>query len=29
MTHVAVVATEGQEYAGILTLERISKEIGG
>ena len=26
-THVAVVATEGQRYAGILTLERISKEI--
>ena len=26
-THVAVVASEGQRYAGILTLERISKEI--
>jgi osmoprotectant transport system ATP-binding protein len=26
-TQVAVVATEGQKYAGILTLERISKEI--
>ena len=26
-TGVAVVATEGQRYAGILTLERISKEI--
>jgi osmoprotectant transport system ATP-binding protein len=26
-TRVAVVATEGQRYAGILTLERISKEI--
>jgi osmoprotectant transport system ATP-binding protein len=26
-TQVAVVATEGQRYAGILTLERISKEI--
>ena len=26
-TKVAVVATEGQHYAGILTLERISKEI--
>ena len=26
-TNVAVVATEGQQYAGILTLERISKEI--
>jgi osmoprotectant transport system ATP-binding protein len=26
-THVAVVATEGQRYAGILTLEKISKEI--
>jgi osmoprotectant transport system ATP-binding protein len=26
-TNVAVVATEGQRYAGILTLERISKEI--
>ena len=26
-THVAVVASEGQRYAGILTLERISEEI--
>jgi osmoprotectant transport system ATP-binding protein len=26
-TNVAVVATEGQRYSGILTLERISKEI--
>ena len=26
-TGVAVVATEGQRYAGILTLERISQEI--
>ncbi len=26
-TRVAVVATEGQMYAGILSLERISKEI--
>ena len=26
-TQVAVVATEGQKYAGILSLERISKEI--
>jgi osmoprotectant transport system ATP-binding protein len=26
-THVAVVAIEGQRYKGILTLERISKEI--
>jgi osmoprotectant transport system ATP-binding protein len=26
-TQVAVVAHEGQEYAGILTLERISREI--
>ena len=26
-TGVAVVATEGQRYAGILTLERISREI--
>jgi len=26
-TQVAVVATEGQRYLGILTLERISKEI--
>ena len=26
-TKVAVVATEGQRYAGILTLERISREI--
>ena len=26
-TGVAVVASEGQRYAGILTLERISKEI--
>jgi osmoprotectant transport system ATP-binding protein len=26
-TKVAVVATEGQRYAGILTLERISQEI--
>ena len=26
-TNVAVVATEGQRYAGILTLERISREI--
>ncbi len=26
-TKVAVVADEGQRYAGILTLERISKEI--
>jgi osmoprotectant transport system ATP-binding protein len=26
-TNVAVVATEGQRYAGILTMERISKEI--
>jgi osmoprotectant transport system ATP-binding protein len=26
-TNVAVVATEGQRYAGILTLERISQEI--
>jgi osmoprotectant transport system ATP-binding protein len=26
-TNVAVVATEGQRYLGILTLERISKEI--
>jgi osmoprotectant transport system ATP-binding protein len=26
-TQVAVVATEDQRYAGILTLERISKEI--
>ena len=26
-TRVAVVAREGQQYAGILTLERISKEI--
>ncbi|MDP9067708.1 MAG: betaine/proline/choline family ABC transporter ATP-binding protein [Actinomycetota bacterium] len=26
-TQVAVVATEGQRYAGILSLERISKEI--
>jgi osmoprotectant transport system ATP-binding protein len=28
-THVAVVASEGQRYAGILSLERISKEIIG
>jgi osmoprotectant transport system ATP-binding protein len=28
-TRVAVVAEEGQRYAGILTLERISKEIVG
>jgi osmoprotectant transport system ATP-binding protein len=26
-TQVAVVASEGQRYAGILTLERVSKEI--
>ena len=26
-TAVAVVVTEGQHYRGILTLERISKEI--
>lgn len=26
-TQVAVVASEGQRYAGILTLERISREI--
>ena len=26
-TQVAVVATEGQRYSGILTLERISREI--
>ena len=26
-TRVAVVVTEGQRYRGILTLERISKEI--
>jgi CBS domain containing-hemolysin-like protein len=26
-TQVAVVATEGQRYAGILTLERVSREI--
>ena len=26
-THVAVVATKGQRYAGILTLEKISQEI--
>ena len=26
-TRVAVVASEGQKYAGILTLERISREI--
>ncbi len=26
-TGVAVVATEGQRYRGILSLERISKEI--
>jgi osmoprotectant transport system ATP-binding protein len=26
-TQVAVVAEEGQRYAGILTLERVSKEI--
>ena len=26
-TQVAVVATEGQHYAGILTLERVSREI--
>src|SRR5919106_876415 len=26
-THVAVVAIEGQRYKGILTLERISREI--
>ncbi|HWL65682.1 MAG TPA: CBS domain-containing protein, partial [Actinomycetota bacterium] len=26
-TQVAVVASEGQRYLGILTLERISKEI--
>lgn len=26
-TNVAVVAAEGQRYAGILTLERISREI--
>ena len=26
-TQVAVVATEGQRYAGILTLEHVSKEI--
>ena len=26
-TQVAVVASEGQRYRGILTLERISKEI--
>ena len=26
-TQVAVVATEGQRYAGILSLERISREI--
>jgi CBS domain containing-hemolysin-like protein len=26
-TQVAVVAKEGQKYAGILTLEKISKEI--
>jgi osmoprotectant transport system ATP-binding protein len=28
-TRVAVVAEQGQRYAGILTLERISKEIVG
>ena len=28
-TNVAVVASEGQRYVGILTLERISKEIVG
>ena len=26
-TNVAVVASEGQRYLGILTLERISREI--
>jgi hypothetical protein len=26
-TQVAVVASEGQRYLGILTVERISKEI--
>jgi CBS domain containing-hemolysin-like protein len=26
-TQVAVVAREGQRYEGILTLERISREI--
>jgi Mg2+/Co2+ transporter CorB len=26
-TQVAVVVTEGQRYRGILTLERISREI--
>ena len=26
-TNVAVVASEGQHYAGILSLKRISKEI--
>ena len=26
-TAVAVVVTEGQHYRGLLTLERISKEI--
>jgi hypothetical protein len=26
-TQVAVVATEGQRYSGILTTERISQEI--
>ena len=28
-THVAVVASEGQRYAGVLTLDRISQEIVG
>jgi CBS domain containing-hemolysin-like protein len=28
-TGVAVVASEGQHYLGILTVERISKEIVG
>jgi osmoprotectant transport system ATP-binding protein len=28
-TNVAVVASEGQRYVGILTLERISREIVG
>jgi osmoprotectant transport system ATP-binding protein len=28
-TNVAVVASEGQRYVGILTLERISQEIVG
>ena len=26
-TNVAVVVTEGQRYRGILTLERVSREI--